>query len=149
MGFLIEDRQYGFNNSRREETRFEQMKLGGGAQFWVYVSPSNDTARYLNKWQVKIEQQDESWSGIITSENPRQSLQTPGLSGIFKLTVVAELYNGAVAIQLQPQAGSQSDVGCDANCAAMIGIVLAPGGGIAKYWTVWNAFCRRSSCYST
>ena len=67
----------------------DKVYLGNGAQFWAYVSPQHETSKYVTKWQVRIEQTDGNWSGIIDSDNPEKILQTPDLSGIFKVTVRA------------------------------------------------------------
>ena len=101
-----------------------EVELGNGARFWAY-----------------IEQQDGNWSGTITSKDPQANLQTPGLSGVFKVTVTAKYGAGLQPRQLKPQQGSKPEVGCNSNCAAMVGIVATPGGGDAQYWTVWDAYC--------
>jgi len=117
-----------------------KVTLGNGAQFWAYISPSNNTSQYVTEWSVTLQQQDGNWQGTITSANPQQILQTPGLSGVFNVTVTASGPNMSER-QLTPQAGSNPNVGCNSNCAAMVGIVADPGGGDAHYWTVWDAFC--------
>ena len=118
------------------------VKLGNGAQFWAYISPQNETSKYVTKWQVKIEQTNGNWVGIIDSANPRKQLQTPNLSGVFKVTVTASGPKFGEK-KLAPQSGSKPDIGCNSNCAAMVDIVAAEGGGDANYWTVWDAFCRQ------
>jgi hypothetical protein len=119
-----------------------EVQLGNGAQFWAYISPSNDTEKYVTQWSVTIQQQDGNWSGTITSDDPQQILQTPGLSGIFNVTVKASGPNFGEK-QLSPQSGSQPNIGCNSNCAAMVGIVATPGGNDANYWTTWDAICDR------
>jgi hypothetical protein len=116
------------------------LTFGGGAQFWAYVSPSNNTAHAVTRWQVKLTQGN--WSDTITSDNPRQFLATPGLSGIFDVTVVA---SGPKMPEkrLSPQAGSKPNIGCNNNCSAMVGIVASEDGTDASYWTVWDALCGR------
>ncbi|HEY0141661.1 MAG TPA: hypothetical protein VGF48_12250 [Thermoanaerobaculia bacterium] len=114
--------------------------LGNGAQFWAYVSPSSDTAKWVTKWSVTIQQQNGNWAGTITSDDPTQMLQTPNLSGIFNVTVSASGPNFPWQ-QLQPQSGSSAQIGCNSNCAGMVGIVATPGGTGANFWTVWNAIC--------
>jgi hypothetical protein len=118
-----------------------QVTLGNGARFWAYVSSQNETPKFVKDWKVKIEQQDGNWSGTITSEDPEAQLQTPGLSGVFNVTVTATVGAVLQPRTLSPQAGSNPDVGCNSNCAAMVGIVALPGGANAEYWTVWDAFC--------
>jgi hypothetical protein len=111
---------------------------GKGAQFWAYVSPQNDTSTAVTKWAVKIEAADNNWTGIITSDNPKQILQTPNLSGIFKVTVTAS--GGKIQEKnLSPTSDSKPDIGCNLDCAAMVGIVATADGNDANYWTVWDA----------
>jgi len=131
------------NNIEEFKTKVSsgQVTLGNGAKFWAYISPQNDTARYVSDWMVKFEQQD--WSGSITSKDPYVNLQTPDLSGVFNVTVTAKVGVVGQPQKLKPQAGSKPDIGCGSNCAAMVGIVAAPGGGSATYWTVWDAYCQR------
>ena len=118
------------------------LTLGNGAKFWAYVSPQNHTSTNVTSWSVTIQQQGGNWSGKITSKNPYQQLQTPGLSGIFNVTVEASGPKFKEK-KLTPQSGSKPDVGCNSNCAAMIGIVSNPDGTDANYWTVWDAICSR------
>lgn len=117
-----------------------EASLGGGAQFWAYISPQNDTSKNVTKWSVTLQQQDGNWSGTITSENPQQILKTPGLSGVFNVKVTASGPNMKEK-ELTPQQGSKPDVGCNDNCAAMVGIVSNADGTDANYWTVWDAIC--------
>ena len=62
-----------------------EVKLGGGAQFWVYLSPQNNTASVVKGWSVKFSQWN--WCDTITSENPTKQIQTKGLSGTFDIEV--------------------------------------------------------------
>lgn len=112
---------------------------GSGAQFWVYVSEENDSAEILNDWQVTIRHHYENWSGTITSEKPRKILQTPNLSGIFHVSVTAKVGNETVTREIEPKSGSNRNIGCNSNFAAMIGIEALPSGKDARYWTVWDA----------
>jgi hypothetical protein len=116
------------------------MELGNGAQFWAYISPSNNTAQCLTSWSVTVTQGN--WSGRITSDDPQQKLQTPNLSGIFDVTVEAA-GNGFPQKQLTPTSYSKPNIGCNSNCAAMIGIVADPDCTDANYWTTWDAVCSR------
>jgi hypothetical protein len=118
-----------------------QLTLGGGAQFWAYVSPQNNTQQNVTRWAVKLEQVGGNWTGTITSDDPYRTLQTPGLSGAFNVTVTASGPRFGQK-QLTPQSGSQPNVGCNSNCAAMVGIVSSPDGTDANYWTVWDAICQ-------
>ncbi len=119
----------------------KKINLTSGAQFWAYISPQNETSKYVTKWQVKIEQTDGNWVGIIDSDNPMKILQTPNLSGVFKVTVIASgpRFNEK---KLTPKPDSKPNIGCNSNCAAMVGIVATVGGSDANYWTVWDAFCK-------
>jgi len=117
-----------------------QVELGGGAQFWAYISPQNNTAQVLTSWAVTLEQTDGNWTGTISSANPQQTLQTPNLSGVFNVRVRVSLKQ-MVELDCQPLPDTNPNVGCNANCAAMVGIVATPDGQNANYWTVWDAFC--------
>jgi hypothetical protein len=118
------------------------LSLGNGAQFWAYLSPENGTAKKLVAWTIRITHSDSDWTGIITSGHP-QVLQTPHLSGQFKLTVTACL-NPLTPLEtvLKPLPEVQAGIGCNSNCAAMIGIVISPDGKRANYWTVSDAMCK-------
>lgn len=117
-------------------------QVGKGAKFWAYISPQNNTAKAVTKWQVTITQQDGSWIGNINSTNPTETLQTPGLSGTFNVVVVGS-GPGMPARQLSPLA-PPADIGCNANCASMVGIVATPDGQSANYWTTWDAYCEKA-----
>lgn len=117
------------------------LEVGNGAKFWAYISPSNNTAKVITKWSVTIQQRDGNWIGRITSETPDVVLQTPGLSGVFNVLVVG---GGAHVPQHQLLvSGSPPDIGCNSNCASMVGIVANPEGTDASYWTTWDAYCER------
>lgn len=122
-----------------------QIQLGGGAQFWVYISPQNETAKMITKWRVTFSQGN--WSEMITSDNPTQQIRTNGLSGIFDIKV--ETLSGSTGTwrAIPPQEGSKNQIGCNSNCASMVGIVAdsthpAPGAINAVFWTTWDAFCK-------
>lgn len=120
-----------------------QNSLGGGAQFWAYVSPQNNTSQNVTWWQVRLQQTGGNWAGTITSDNPQQILQTPELSGTFDVAVIAS-GPGFSQKRLTPQSGSKPNIGCNSNCAAMVGIVSNADGTDANYWTTWDAICSRS-----
>jgi hypothetical protein len=120
-----------------------QVELGNGAQFWAYISPQNNTENVVSHWEVRLQQQDGNWTGKITYENPQQILQTPNLSGLFNVEVIADVA-GVGPKRLTPQAGSKPVIGCNSNCASMVGIVASPDGKNAYYWTTWDAFCNPS-----
>lgn len=122
-----------------------QLQLGGGAQFWVYLSPQNETAKMITKWRVTFSQRN--WSDFIASDNPTKQIQTPNLSGIFDIKV--ELLDGSTGTwrEIPPQGGNENKIGCNSNCASMVGIVAdsinPPIGAInAHFWTTWDAMCR-------
>ena len=121
-----------------------QVTLGNGAQFWVYLSPQNDTSKMISTWRVTFSQGD--WSDFISSENPTKQIQTPHLSGIFDIKV--ELLSGSTGTwrQIPPQTGSNNEIGCNSNCASMVGIVADStnpliGSINAHFWTPWDAMC--------
>lgn len=112
---------------------------GNGAQFWVHVSEDNDTFEVLTDWQVTIRHHYENWSGTIASDKPTKILQTPNLSGIFHVTVTAKIGKEPITREIEPLEGSNRNIGCNSNYAAMIGIEALPSGADARYWTVWDA----------
>lgn len=117
------------------------LSLGNGAQFWAYISPQNKTAKRLLSWTVELS--NDAWKGSIDSSNPQEHLQTPGMSGIFDVRVTVVLDGPTpVELTLQPSPGSQPRIGCEVNCAAMVGIVVSEDGRSATYWTTWDAMCR-------
>lgn len=117
-----------------------KVQVGGGAQFWAYVSGQNETPSRVTKWSVRIEQIDGNWAGEITSDDPQAMLKTPGLSGVFKVRVTASGPEFEET-ELTPLSESQPDIGCNENCAGMVGIVASETGPGANYWTVWDAYC--------
>jgi len=116
------------------------LQVGKGAVFWAYISPQNNTEKAVTKWSVTISQG--GWHGTITSANPRQQLQTPGLSGIFNVVVTGSGPNMPEQ-KLTPLPDSKPDIGCNSNCAGMVGIVATADGKGANYWTVWDAYCEK------
>jgi len=122
-----------------------RVELGGGAQFWVYLSPQNNTAKMIQKWRVTFSQGN--WNDYISSEDPTKQIETPHLSGLFDIKV--ELLSGSTGTwrQIPPQAGSNNEIGCNSNCASMVGIVAdsinpLPGAINAHFWTTWDALCK-------
>jgi hypothetical protein len=110
-----------------------------GAKFVAYISPQNQTKSNVTQWVIHLKQRGGSWEGTITSGGS-MTLQTPGLSGVFDVKVIASGPNFSQK-QLSPASWSRADVGCNSNCTAMIGIVATPDGKDAHYWTVWDAVC--------
>ena len=121
----------------------ENVSLGGGAQFWAYLSPQHDTHENVTEWSVTVQQANGNWVGIVTSENPTQTLQTPGLSGLFNVKVVASGPK-LPKKELAPTKDSKPNIGCNSNCAGMVGIVSNADGTDAEYLTVWDAMCSRT-----
>jgi hypothetical protein len=116
--------------------------LGGGAYFWVYLSPQGNTAEIVKDWTVTLTQGD--WTGSISSDQSPPTLQTDGMSGEFDVRVVwRQSATEPMDVQLDPLPDSNPNIGCNDNCAAMIGIV-AESDTEAHYWTVWDAFCKGS-----
>lgn len=126
----------------------QETKLGGGAQFWVYLSPQNNTSEVVKGWEVKFTQGN--WSETITSENPTKQIQTPNLSGDFNIEVTEMDFstNPARRISIPAQAGSRNVIGCNSNCASFVGIVADEkpliGGPNAQFWTTWDALCSQN-----
>ncbi|HQU83664.1 MAG TPA: hypothetical protein PKY59_11085 [Pyrinomonadaceae bacterium] len=131
----IEELRTEFNN----KFNICESGVGIGAQFWVYISEENDTSEVVKDWQVTIRHHYENWNGTITAEKPRQILQTPNLSGIFHVSVKAKLGEEIEMREIEPQNGSNRNIGCNSNYAAMIGIEVSPSGKEARYWTIWDA----------
>ena len=120
------------------------LKLGGGAQFWAYISPQNNTAELITNWEVIISQGN--WTDSITSQNPTKQIQTPELSGLFE--VVVKVLSGSTGDwqAIKPLPPSTNQIGCNSNCASMVGIVAEsthplPGSINANFWTTWDALC--------
>lgn len=127
--------------SNVEEMR-DSIDLGGGAQFWAYISGQNETPARVTEWSVRFEQADGNWTGEITSANPQEILKTPGLSGEFNVQVNASGPEFGPA-QLEPLPDSQPNIGCNDNCGAFVGIVASADATGANYWTVWDAICKQ------
>ncbi len=133
----------GLDRGNVEEIR-KRVESGEGVQgaaFWAYVSPSHETEKRVTSWLVKIEHKESDWVGEITSKNPTEILQTPGLSGEFNVIVDASGPDLRPNAQLKPLPESNADIGCNSNCHAMVGVVASEDGMEAFYWTVWDAFC--------
>lgn len=116
-----------------------ESDLGNGAYFWVYISPQDDTKDIVKDWTVTLTQGN--WTGSISSDQDPPTLQTDGLSGEFDVRVEWRQPPNELVVDLEPCADSKPNIGCNDNCAAMIGIV-AQGPDTACYWTVWDAFCK-------
>lgn len=117
-------------------------QLGGGAQFWTYISPANDTEKLVTQWRVRVTQQDGNWVGEMTSDGQWQA-QSPGLSGTFNLEVQAIVGSNPEWQTLTPVPDTKPGIiGCNDNCASMIGIVADKVyTSRAYYWTTWDAMC--------
>jgi hypothetical protein len=117
------------------------LNCNDGAQFWAYISPQNDTSTWVTEWSVTISEKTGDWSQTITSNDPYEVIQTPGLSGVFDVEVMVSGPNITTTRRIGCLPDSHADVGCNSNCAAMIGIVASQDGTDAHYWTVWDAKC--------
>jgi hypothetical protein len=116
-----------------------ELAKGKGAQFWVYISPQNNTASVVTKWSVTYTHKDSNWVGTITSDNPTEILQTPGLSGLFDVKAQASGPDFG-PVELHPSEGGPV-IGCNDNCSSFVGILADPDGKGASYWTTWDAIC--------
>jgi hypothetical protein len=124
---------------RTEEARASSARdVTHGAQFWVHISPQQNTEQWVEQWEVRFELGD--WSGTISSDNPQEILQTPGLAGIFSVTVTGSGPNMPRKL-LVPLPESMGQIRCGGNCAAMVGIIANADGADARFWTVWDALC--------
>ncbi len=120
-------------------TRTLELAAGKGAQFWVYISPQNNTSSVVTKWSVKFTHKDSNWTGALTSDNPHETLQTPGLSGLFAVEVEAS-GPGWGPGAIQPSEGGPQ-IGRNDNCSSFVGLLADPSGKGATYWTTWDAIC--------
>lgn len=120
------------------------IPLGGGAQFWAYISSQNHTDQVVTRWRIHLEHTTSDWMGDITSDNPQTLLKTPGLFGVFNVTVTAagpHLPEGKVKLlEDDPPCYYRPDIACSPDNAGMIGIVATADGAQARYWTVSDAF---------
>ncbi len=112
-----------------------------GARFIAYISPSDDTASHLTKWEVRLEHDTSDWFGTITSAHPKQMLCTPKLYGRFHVHVTAsgpDIGEDVTAKLLPPDHGIpyNPDVMVSIDNAGMIGIVTRENGKELYYWTV-------------
>jgi hypothetical protein len=115
-------------------------ELGGGAYFWVYLSPEHETSKVVKDWTVTLTQGD--WSASISSDQNPPILKRPDRSGEFGVRVTWRNPPTDVIVELKPSPGSEPGVRCDSGCAAMIGIVAGEGEQMPTYWTVSDAWCR-------
>ncbi len=122
------------------------LKVGGGAQFWVYLSPENNTSQVVKGWSVTFSQG--SWSDSITYKKPTKQIQTPNLSGLFqiKITEADHSTNPPRKVPIPAKPPSTHEIGCNSNCLSMVGIVADKnpvlGGPNATFWTTWDAICK-------
>jgi len=127
------------------ELASDEMKLGGGAKFWVYISPQKNTAEVVQNWIVTFSQG--KWKESITSKNPTKTIQTPNLSGEFNLIITKSDASNKLPITVNIPALSPSKniIGCNSNCASMVGIIAHEDSSFcsvnARFWTTWNALC--------
>ena len=112
--------------------------IGGGVEFWVYISPQNETSKFLTEWKVVIEHEDTKWIGVINSDNPKEILKTPSLYGYFKLSVFA---SGRYFEwqRLEVKKGSKKNIACAPNSVSMITLECTEDKDDANYYTIWNA----------
>ncbi len=110
--------------------------LGGGATFYIYISPQNDGQQNITDWDVHFQQGGKSWK----IESPETELKIPGGSGIFELTVFAGGPHFK-SKQILPTQGSNKNIGCNENCFSLVQLVATADGHDAVYVTTWDAAC--------
>jgi len=121
----------------------DEIKLGGGAKFWVYVSPQKNTAAVVKNWIVTFSQGN--WKESITSKNPTKIIQTPNLSGEFNIIITKSdvSSNLPCKINIPALSSNQNIIGCDSSNASMVGIIAHEDSSFcgvnARFWTDWNA----------
>ena len=122
----------------------ENVKLGGGAQFWGYLSGMFNTPELVTHFRIILEHTTSDWLGCITDEDYTVGMiQTPNLFGEFKVTVYATGTTFAekkLDLLDDPTIWHNPNIFCDSNNAGMIGIVATEDGKSAKYWTISNAY---------
>lgn len=116
------------------------IPLGGGAVFWVYISPQNNTPGVLGSWEVTFKQGD--WTGTITSKNPREHIKAPDKDGIFSVSVKGSVKPKEIVAPFPPKPPSTDKIGCGIKCGSFVGLVADPNGQWVSYWTTWNAICK-------
>jgi hypothetical protein len=112
---------------------------GSGATFWVYVSPQNQTAKFIRHWRVEISRS--GWRRVISSENPQVQVHAPRLAGEFAVKVLASGPKFQHQ-QLPVQPGGRASLMCSSNCDCVVGIIANQDGVGGVYWTVSDAICR-------
>lgn len=119
----------------------DYIDLGGGAVFWAYLSPKNNTAERIKNWKIEITSEDGSWTGVITSDNPKEMPKAKGIGGVFNVNVTIQA-PGSAPIEISPKPPSTAQIGCNENCAAMVTIVADESGFGAQFVTTWCAVCQ-------
>lgn len=122
----------------------EDVELGGGAQFWGYLSGMYNTQEIIKDFTITLRHKTSDWMGVITYEDYKNGMiKTPGLSGDFQVTVVASgttFEEKQLELADDPTIPHNPDISCNANNAGMIGIVATEDGKDARYWTISNAY---------
>lgn len=111
-----------------------------GAQFAVYISPSNNTDENLTEWEVTISQG--IWSDTITSNNPEVLIQSPGLSGEFGVVVrgTGPQMSSRQLTNISSESGP--NVNCSVNCSSLIVLRSTDESGTdTMYYTLSNTIC--------
>lgn len=103
------------------------LELDDGAKFWGYISPQRSTEKIVTKWTIRLEHTTSNWVGEITHRDPPGLLTTPGLSGIFNVKVTVS--GPRLPEQtIECEDYSRPEIGCNSNCASMVGIVATEAG---------------------
>ncbi len=120
------------------------LVLGGGAQFWGYLSGQNHSLEIITDFRIVLQHTTSDWMGEITySSYTEGMLKTPNLEGKFKVTVYAKgttFEETRLEVADDPTIEHNPDIMCRADNAGMIGIIADEDGKGAKYWTISNAY---------
>lgn len=121
----------------------EDTVLGGGAQFWGYLSGMYHSQEIITDFRIVLQHTTSDWMGEITYSSYKEGmLKTPDLEGKFTVTVYASGTTFAekrLELLDDPTIEHNPDIECRADNAGMIGIVADEDGKDAKYWTISNA----------
>lgn len=124
----------------------DNVELGGGAQFWGYLSGMYQTQQIITGFRIELKHTSSDWKGTISYEDYRVGmLKTPELSGDFIVAVYASgtgFSEKRLELLDDPSIEHNPNISCRADNAGMIGIIAAEDGKDAKYWTVSNAYSR-------
>lgn len=122
------------------QQKVRRVNVPEGAQFFAYISPKNNTEENVTEWSITVSQGN--WSGQITSQDPDEIIQSPGLSGEFEVEVRGAGPRMSTRQLKNDSSQSGPNVMCSINCTAMILIYSTNEEGTdAMYYTTADAFC--------